>query len=150
MIRLIELRTDIDEKDLFLRLVLVGRHANRPVFSTDRYDWDEGWVSFVRLDCAPAPSFRVAVSGSCLFVSEQFLMEVESWLRMWSIPFDYVQKHRLPNREAVWSVIKKHRRENTLNEESRKDAWILISRKLKEAEKVEDKYWLDLESCPHK
>ncbi len=86
-------RTNAVEKELFLRLVYRGRWADREYyFSVESHDWENGVVIFTRLDCAPAPSFKVGVAGNCLVVSETYRSEVRSWLLGWGIGFEQEER----------------------------------------------------------
>jgi len=88
MIRLLVLETHEEEGDLLFRLIGRGRHADIPYyFSVDSHDLEKGWVIFTRLDCAPAPYFKVAVAGRHLVVSERDHTIVQSWLREWGLDF---------------------------------------------------------------
>lgn len=88
MIKLWVLKTDLKEDDLFFCLVSRGRQTGVPgYFSVKSYSWEDGWVVFIRLDCALAPTFEVGVAGSRLLVSEKDRREVDSWLRSWKVEF---------------------------------------------------------------
>jgi hypothetical protein len=88
MIRLKVFETGLNEVDLLLRLIGRGRQADVPYyFSVDSYDLEKGWVLFTRLDCAPAPSFRVGVAGSNLIISMRDEHHLINWLNGWGIKF---------------------------------------------------------------
>lgn len=80
------LKTGCEEKDLFLKLVKRGQHADIPYyFSVNSFNWEQGWVIFERLDCAPSQGFRVGVAGKNLVVSTKDVSEVVKWLTEWHV-----------------------------------------------------------------
>lgn len=87
------LETKLSEKDLFLKLVMRGRHADIPYyFSVHSYVWGDGWVIFEQLDCAPTHAFRVAVAGNLLIVSKKDFAEVSQWLAEWQVEFNLTEE----------------------------------------------------------
>lgn len=110
MFKMVLLRTDLIEENLFLKLVFRGRHADIPYyFSVENYDWTEGVVIFTRLDCAPAPIFKVGVAGNCLVVSSTYQHEVKSWLRGWDIAFKILEEKEIDSPEKARSFLRQLR-----------------------------------------
>ena len=110
MFTMMTLETGLTEEELFLKLVSRGRHADiEYYFSVDKYDWEEGVVVFTRLDCAPAPSFKVGVVGNKLVVSATYWNEVSEWLREWGITVTDAKQDSINSSEEARRLLAKLR-----------------------------------------
>lgn len=129
MIRLSVLKTKLREEEIFSKLVSRGRHAEIPYyFSVERYDLREGYVVFTRLDCAPAPVFKVGVAGNCLIISQKEVVLVKNWLSEWNIDFEVSQVKDFQTPAGAKRFLRKLR-EQALSQDERK----LAEEKAKEA-----------------
>ncbi len=106
----IELRvfaTNATEIENFVRLVGRGRHADIPYYeSVDEVDPENGWVMFSRLDCAPAPRFKVAVAGNLVIISAKSEAEVRSWFKEWRVQFRIVEKITVDSKNKALRKLK--------------------------------------------
>ncbi|MBU2539766.1 hypothetical protein KJ786_01215 [Patescibacteria group bacterium] len=118
MITLCVIETELTEEQLFLKLLSRGRQADIPYyFSVDRYNWEEGWIIFIRLDLAPESMFRVGVSGSQLIVSQKDILEISQWLLEWNIRFDAKGKKCFQKSEEALAFLKNLRKTASSEEE---------------------------------
>jgi hypothetical protein len=109
-IKLLIFTTELTEKELFLKLLKRGRHADISYyFSVDSFNWEEGWVVFVRLDCAPAPEFRVAVAGHLLIVSAKDLSEISQWFAEWQLNCHLLKEELAETPQAAHALLKELR-----------------------------------------
>ncbi len=93
MITLCVLETRMKEDKLYLKLLSRGRQADVPYyFSVVSHNWNEGRIEFARLDCAPAPSFKVGVAGNQLVVIRRYASMVSGWLKGWNIGYKITEE----------------------------------------------------------
>jgi len=139
MFTMMTLETGLTEEELFLKLVSRGRHADiEYYFSVDRYDWEEGVVVFTRLDCAPAPSFKVGVAGNKLVVSATYWSEVSDWLRAWGIVFAQVRQDDVNSPEEARRLLAKLRANDPTIVRDRGAIGIRVQVKIVEASRAAD------------
>lgn len=129
MITLCVLETRRKEEELFLKLLSRGEQADVPYyFSVNSYNWKEGWVIFTRLDCAPAPIFRVGVAGNQLVISRKNILEVRQWLTGWNIPFSVKEEKDCETPEEALKFLEELRKKALPKKER-----IIMGRKVKKA-----------------
>ena len=135
MIELRVFRTKSDEGDLLFRLIGRDRRADlyEHHFSVDTYDLKNGWVVFTLLQCTPASSFKVGVSGNLVIVNTKNNndKEVESWLKNWKIK--YKNKRvliRADTPEQARTLIEDIRKK-AMSEEARKTMLTKLYEKIK-------------------
>ncbi len=116
------LETNSNEGNLLYKLIARGRQADVPFyFSVEEYDVNTGRVLFVRLDCAPAPAFRIAVAGNkIIFVEEDCEFSgLKSWLRDWKIKYKELKKKKFTGSSEAKAYVNKLR-EKELSVEARR------------------------------
>jgi hypothetical protein len=113
MVNLRFIKTDQGEEELLFQLIARGQNALQPYyFSVHSYDLDTGVVHFTRLDCAPAESFRVAVIGNKLIVSENYQSEVMSWLAEWGFQRQLKETERVSSPDKAYAFVAQMRDRN--------------------------------------
>jgi hypothetical protein len=141
MIRLRVLETPEEEGDLLFRLISRGRQADVPGYwSVERSNLEEGWVIFTLLDRARAPSFKVAVAGTNIVVSEQDQSLVQQWLGEWGLDFTLGKLIEGQTREEVQAQVSAFQQECTPGTE-RSRMLEQLGVRLREASDSEARYY---------
>lgn len=132
------LKTSLTEEDIFIKLVLRGRCADISYyFSVENHNWEQGIVIFTRLDCDPAPSFKVGVAGSYLIVSKTYQREVESWLAEWNVSCELMREMEFASPEDAREFLANTRQKFFIDEE-RKEIGIRVKRAIAEHNRALD------------
>ncbi|MBI4691873.1 MAG: hypothetical protein HY773_00280 [Candidatus Terrybacteria bacterium] len=98
-------------------------------FSVDKYDWNEGVVTFSMLCCSPSPTMKVGVAGNLIITTEKSVEELKSWLNKWNITIEKEIKEKFSTREEAQLFHKKLRSRFT---GGREEAGERVKVKLKE------------------
>lgn len=108
MIKIIVLETNSTEEELWFKLVGRGRWADIPFYmSVDTYNMDEGWITFVRLDCSPGEGFKVGISHNLILVSAKWVHEVRNWLNDWGISHRVKRRHEVATPDGARAFLAK-------------------------------------------
>ncbi len=112
MLTMVIFSTKSTETDLLFLCASRGRHADIPYYeSVDTIDWNNGFITFARLDCAPAQGHKVGFAGNLLITTESFEHEVAGWLRGWGIAFT-VRRETVPSPEAARALVARLRQKH--------------------------------------
>jgi hypothetical protein len=126
------LETKSDENDLLFRLIARGRQADIPYyFSVDTYDLEKGWVIFTRLDCAPAPAFRVGVAGKNLIISTRDEHHLKGFLKDWNLDFQEKGTFEAASPDVAHAHLSEMRKK-VVSESKRKSMLAELQKRVKE------------------